>query len=181
MRVENPLRLVVELENSELLEYGLTFSRLDWHRADTKQLLNALLLKATRTTDFRLRPGRLLIEAYPSEGGGCTICFTVKQKGRVFRLKQNTHRIYHFSLLQSALDAMALAYISGSGLKSRFYKGDGGWLLAVWGVPEGVAALLNEFADSETDGISQLWRTEEHCTLICDNAIAAIGPHFINK
>ena len=178
IKPEGPTRLVVSLDGAELKEYGLTFSQLDYHGAKTKQLLNALLIKATRTTDFKLIPGKLIIEAFPADGGGCTICFTIKEHFRkIYRRAEAAAVLYSFQGLQDMLDALTLAYIGRkSHSESRLYKQGNAWLLAIWGAARDLKAMMNEFALSLPP--KDIAPTAEHGRLICNDAIRTVGAAF---
>ena len=180
IKLENPLRLRVALDQPELLEYGLTFERLDYEKDKTKQLLNALLIKATRTTDFRLYPGRLMIEAFPAQNGGCVIYFTIsRERGRVFRRK-SADEVFLFASSNDLLDAIKAAYISrAEHTSSELYRFGDEWRLAVKGISRKAEAILREFSLSFTADRAFFAETKEHSRLICANAIKTIGPYYI--
>ena len=182
MNSEGPLKLRVVLDAPDLLEYGLTFNQLDYSAQRTRKLLNALLIKAAGTTDFHLCPGKLMIEAFPQEGGGCVIYFTIKQHRKFWQKKENVHQLFSFSDASRLLDAAKAAYISHAHCReSKLYKADGLWLLDVLGAENSLTALLCEYADSKQTAKQELYRIAEYGKFICADAINAIGTAILSN
>lgn len=78
--------LRVELSQEELHSFQLSYPRLDYKDAKTRRLLKTLLEGAGAITGFDRHPQKLMIEAFPSPGGGCTLYFTsLGQKRKRYR------------------------------------------------------------------------------------------------
>ena len=178
---ETPERLRVSLNEPELSEFGLTFSMLDYSHQKTKQLLNSLLIKASRSTSFRLTPGKMVIEAFPWGEGGCTIYFTIhKSSGRVFRKKKEELRLYSFRCLKDLLDCAALSFpLCPESLESELYKNGEEWILAIWGGSTALCALLSEFGNSVSS--DPPFSLLEQSQKICSGALTKLAAPFKNN
>lgn len=187
MTLERSGRLRVTLDKDELERFDLNFYELDYDLPKTRQLLNALLLKATRTTDFKLTPGRLFIEAYPDDNGGCIIYFTVKAeatRSRVFRRKKEDSYIFEFSDWDDMLDGAGAAFGAAGGrdMPSHLFCLDGKMRLELCEENPSVLAALNEYADRKLCSRSHRMYTHEHGRCICENnAISRIGGAFFKN
>ena len=86
-----PHRVRINLSRDELDTMGLSYDMLDYSSARTRALLFSLLEKACADTGFK-PAGRVLVEAYPDESGGCRIEFSgsagAAQRWRVKRSAQ---------------------------------------------------------------------------------------------
>ena len=176
MKLENPTRLKVSLDAPELLEYGLTFEEMDYSQAKTKQLLNALLIKAARTTDFKLLPGRMIIETFPANGGGCIIYFTILLS-RLHSQKPKAASPKGFVFYNSGdlLDAASAIFLSGAKYsRSSLWKWGEHWILEIDDCSERAAALLREYSE-DTAEPPNFPKIHEHGKLICRDAIKIIG------
>lgn len=188
MSLEEPGRLRVVMEQNELERFDLTFKELNYDYPKTRQLLNALLIKAARTTEFKLTPGRLFIEAFPTETGGCIIYFTVRtdpKRSRVFRRKRFDTYIFEFLNTENMMDGIGAAFKVTEGQEIP---------ASLWGYREkfrlqveqsnntaAVFAVLNEYADAVYKAKSELLATREHGCCLCENnAIFRIGSAMDN-
>jgi len=173
---ETPNRLRVSLDAPELMDFGLTFSMLDYNRSKTKQMLNVLLLKASRSTSFQLAPGKMVIEAFPWGDGGCTIYFTIhKPQGKLYRKKKEPLRLYCFARLQDLLDGAAAAAKQCSTLaKSELYRSEKGWALAIRGGSAALEAVISEYADTVWESTAA-HSIKEQLKFICKNALVKLS------
>lgn len=179
MNLENPLTLRVDLDETELLEYGLTFEQLDYEKSKTRQLLNFLLREASSAMGFRLRPGRMMIEAFPADKGGCIIYFTISRLAhRVFHRKENVPHLYAFEKINDLLDVLTITPKANRPQRSQLYKADNQWQLAVWGAIGPLDALLGEYSDSVYSGRADIRQIAEHGQLICQDPFNVMGPIF---
>ena len=69
IHLEEPWRLRVTLSAKELLDYQLTFDDLDYNCPETRKVLGLLIQAAAEETNFKIDPGRLLIEVFPGLAG----------------------------------------------------------------------------------------------------------------
>ncbi len=186
MIVDGPQKLRVVLSESELSEYDLTFSELDFESEKTKRMLNMLLIRAVRTAGFKPVPGRLTIEAYPMDGG-CIICFTVKPMRsavKVYRRKKPASRVFEFADENQLMDciARAAALPESKTVKSTLYIFGGRYRLTVRGAADNgpLEALLTEYSVYIARSERILAATGEHGTLITGpDAIGTFGAHLL--
>lgn len=83
MRIEahDDFRIAVELSDEDMDELQITYEDLDYSNIETRRVLWTILDEARQTLGKEINLSeKMLIEAVPSNKGGCTIYFTVLQK-----------------------------------------------------------------------------------------------------
>ena len=161
MNVEllDPAKLKISLLEPDMKLLNITFSRLNYDDTQTRKILWSLLHDAGRITGFNYSKCRLLIEVFPSSGGGCVIYFTrLEEKNRRLRkTKPKPCRIFSFddpNNLLFAIDALTSLQSAPQNdkyipeLKSALYRMKSKYYLSVTAPPvfaDRVSCVLNEF------------------------------------
>ncbi len=65
--------LKIRLTQEDLAYFDITFEKLDRSDESTKSLLTALMEEAKRQKDFEFEDGKLFVEAFEDNDGGCVI------------------------------------------------------------------------------------------------------------
>ncbi len=104
-------RLMIVLAREDMVEYDLSFSKLDWCDFHSRKVIKQLLALAKEKTGFTTQGKRMMIEAAPG-GDGCLILVTLLHSGRskgrnVYRIKQPCAVfVYEFACAEDLLCAM---------------------------------------------------------------------------
>ena len=179
---ENKVEVI--LTAAELTRFNLTFRELSYENPDAKRAISSILIKAGQMTGFSPRPGRLLIEVFPTRDAGCRIFFTrLIPKVKKYRLIPGPrYRVYAFDDLADLVKAARLLSV-GALLKSEvfFYqdtRGFGGrFALITAGIKPGDAAVLSEFG--ERSAKSRDWLREHAKSLASGADIQKIGEFYL--
>lgn len=192
IHLEEPWRLRVTLSAKELLDYQLTFDDLDYNCPETRKVLGLLIQAAAEETNFKIDPGRLLIEVFPGLAGGCTIYFTKLEvstkKHRRLKIKKSSRSavpyIFEFASSGDMLSAVEQLYIRNEfrELKSKLYLLDDKYRLMIYpNTDENFTVVLGEFAQAVYRKSSVTAYTSEYGKLITgDNAIKKIGKALVH-
>ncbi|HHW45722.1 MAG TPA: adaptor protein MecA [Clostridiales bacterium] len=187
IHLEEPWRLRVTLSAKELLDYQLTFDDLDYNCPETRKILGLLIQAAAEQTNFNIDQGKLLIEVFPGQAGGCTIYFTKIgtpcKKQRRLKIKKSTPSvvpyIFEFASSGDMLSAVEQLYMRNEfrDLKSKLYLLDGKYRLIIYpDTDENFTVVLGEFAEAVyRKNIATAYTTEYGKLLAGDNAIKKIG------
>lgn len=181
-----PHRVRINLSRDELDTMGLSYDMLDYSSARTRALLFSLLEKACADTGFK-PAGRVLVEAYPDESGGCRIEFSgsagAAQRWRVKRSAQ-LPVIYAFDDVDTLI-ACAVKLFGRCAQrirKSALYHTGKNWMLAVYPARErqdDTLMLLDEFARRCGEGaLAKAWLSEHARTVVDDNAVGLLCAYF---
>ena len=181
-----PHRVRINLSRDELDTMGLSYDMLDYSSARTRALLFSLLEKACADTGFK-PAGRVLVEAYPDESGGCRIEFSgsagAAQRWRVKRSAQLSV-IYAFDDVDTLI-ACAVKLFGRCAQrirKSALYHTGKNWTLAVYPARErqdDTLMLLDEFARRCGEGtLAKAWLGEHARTVVDDNAVGLLCAYF---
>lgn len=65
------------LTKADMERYHVTYEELDSESRATKSLILSILTRAKLQTGFDASSGKLLVEVYPSEDGGCVFAFSI--------------------------------------------------------------------------------------------------------
>lgn len=181
-----PFRVRINLSRDELDTMGLSYDTLDYGSARTRALLFSLLEKARADTGFE-PVGRVLVEAYPDEGGGCRIEFSGSSAAvRRWRVKRSAQLpvIYAFDDVDTLI-ACAVKLFGRCAhriQKSALYHAGKSWLLAVYPARErqdDTLMLLDEFARRCGEGaLAKAWLGEHARTVVGDNAVGLLCAYF---
>lgn len=69
-------KLKIILSHEDLSEFDIDESELDYASADTRRMFREILRRARRVSGFDTEGHRVLVQLYPSPGGGCEIFVT---------------------------------------------------------------------------------------------------------
>lgn len=181
-----PRRVRINLSRDELDTMGLSYDTLDYSSARTRALLFSLLEKAC--VDIGFEPaGRVLVEAYPDESGGCRIEFSGSVgAARRWRVKRCTQLpvIYAFDDVNTLI-ACAVKLFGRCAQriqKSALYHTGKNWVLAIYPEQErqdDTLMLLDEFAQRCGEGaLAKAWLSEHAQTVVDDNAVGLLCAYF---
>ncbi len=106
--------MLLELSSDEMKKFHITYDTLNSNDENTKNILKSLLYKID--TDNRISKGeKVLVEAMPTENGGCFFILTFARKRKtVYRLKRNnTPAIFHTDSIDNMLDFLSAIKTKG--------------------------------------------------------------------
>lgn len=187
IHLEEPWRLRVTLSAKELLDYQLTLDDLDYNCPETRRVLGLLIQTAAEQTNFNIDQGKLLIEVFPGQTGGCTIYFTKLgmpyKKPRRLKVKKSTPAvvpyIFEFATSGDMLSAVEQLYMQNEfrNLESKLYLLNGKYRLVIYpDTNENFTVVLGEFAEAVyRKGLTAAYTTEYGKLLAGDKAIEEIG------
>jgi len=187
VKLEDKGRLKISLDVIELAEYNLTYNQIDYSLPKTRLMLNALLKQASELIEFKIESGKLLIEVFPEDTGGCTIYFTVfektpKQISRLTLKHRSTGIPYIFEFRSSSdmLSAIVQLYSRKEiqTIKSHLYFLKNQYRLMLYpSCGDKITTLLaGEYADTVLHSSKETAYTCEYGRLISgDRAVEIIG------
>ncbi|MBR2954111.1 MAG: adaptor protein MecA [Clostridia bacterium] len=100
--------MLLELSGDEMEKFHITYDTLNCDDENTKNILKSLLYKID--TENRISKGeKVLVEAMPTENGGCFFILTFTRKRKtVYRLKRNNaSAIFHTDTIDNVLDFLS--------------------------------------------------------------------------
>ncbi len=171
---ESPERLKIELDETDMRDLNVTFDELDYSSEKTRQVMNELLTRIGAEQEFDLKSGRMIIEVFPAEKGGCTIYFTsvsrsfAKPRNRGKKCRASVWEIRSADDLLSAVDSLKQAGISR---QISLFELGGRYRLSATLESGWEELLLSEFADRLGDGRALLY-TSEHGHLLSNDLLA---------
>lgn len=101
--------MLLELSGDEMEKFHITYDTLNCDDENTKNILKSLLYKID--TENRISKGeKVLVEAMPTENGGCFFILTFTRKRKtVYRLKRNNApAIFHTDTIDNVLDFLSV-------------------------------------------------------------------------
>ncbi len=165
---ESPERLKIELDGTDMKDLNVTYDELDYNSDKTRQVMDELLTRIGAEHDFDTGSGRLLIEVFPSDNGGCIIYFTSVRRGAAVARHRSRRSAPSVWELNSADDLLrAAAGLKGAGVLKPIglYRIDGRYRLSVPFESKREELLLSEFA-TRINGSGALLYTAEHGRLL---------------
>ena len=87
MKINSPAedRIIVDLSEKDLLELNITYEEMDYSTIETRRVIWTVLDEAGKTLGREFDPSRrMIIEASPKRGGGCTLSFTMLDSRKPF-------------------------------------------------------------------------------------------------
>ena len=137
MKIESPTedRIIVELSEEDMRELDITYEDMDYSTSETRRVMWTLLDRAGKQLGRDINPAkRMMIETLPGICGGCTVCFTILEKGTapcsVF--KQSEYLTFEFENADCLLDAVKALGI-GSRVPGKLYTSGGRYRLSASG------------------------------------------------
>ncbi len=127
---------------------GITYDSLSYGSALTRRVLKEALRRAEREVGFDWQGGRLFLEAYPQDEGGCVVLVTRLEEEEEERPapRKNELRLFTFGSADDLLDALRAGALSAG--MGELYRFEGRYLLLTRGEFPG----LLEFAREERPG-----------------------------
>ena len=187
MKINSPAenKIIVDLNEQDMLELDITYEEMDYSTIETRRVIWTVLDAAGKILGRTLDPSRrMIIEAVPRNGGGCTLLFTMlehsknglKQKSTL--KKQGESLICEFSDAESLLSAAAGLDAADICAESSLYESNGSFRLIIYS-PFDSARLRRYF--SEFCSVSVCERlicefTKEHWQIIAaKNALSLLA------
>ena len=175
--LENKIIKVV-LTSSDMIDYDLTYTEMDYSNQQTKQILSHLIDKIKNEFSMDLKLSKLLIEAFPYQDGGCILYINSVQPTKSSTM--HTPIIYEFdniTVLSSAVKQLYSQYTHII-IKSELYLYNEKYILIIYTyfkMDKQIYNLLNEYADFYGKGVIVSAVIKEHAKkLISDNAVETL-------
>ena len=180
-------RVRIALSANDMSELGITFAELDYNQIETRRIVWQLLSHARSEMEFDFSDGNLMVEAFPSPGGGCIIYFTnikLEEKAKKLKLKRSYFGPYIFVFENAEYLIAASEQVSNNFenyiLKSQLYLKDEKYYLAIYTatrLDDALRILLLEYGTQ--CGESAVAFLSEHARLISSpGAIDQMGRAF---
>lgn len=185
MKINSPAedKIIVDLSEQDLLGLNITYEDMDYSTIETRRVIWTVLDEAGKALGREFDPSRrMIIEASPKRGGGCTLSFTIldsKKYGthKQFLKKQEKNILCEFEnadMLMKAAECIANLNLS---MKSSLYEKDGRYRLLINSNEDILKIKQNccEFGTSESCSELVCSFTKEHWNeLVRKNAIERI-------
>ncbi|MGI6270210.1 MAG: adaptor protein MecA [Candidatus Howiella sp.] len=184
IHLEGDCSLIINLNYRDLSELGFTYHTLSYNSERSRAAIQSLLRDAAARTGFHYSGGRLMIEAFPAPGMGCTLLFTnleeKPQQSRRFRQKETPPQIFEFPSAEEMMAAMRLAFAEHLP-EGRLYLLGKRYRLVTAGSGRKTQALLSEYGKplGRSDALSAY--TAEHGDLISSAAVKQIGGSIARR
>lgn len=186
MKINSPAedKIIVDLSEQDMLGLNITYEEMDYSTIETRRVIWTVLDEAGKALGREFDPSRrMIIEATPKRGGGCTLCFTIlegrKPLGtqKQFLKKQEKYILCEFENADMLMKA-AECLKNIRSVTSSLYESGGKYRLILSGsedIPKIKQSCL-EFGTSENCSELVCCFTKEHWnTLIRENAIEIIN------
>ncbi|HZJ77632.1 MAG TPA: adaptor protein MecA [Clostridia bacterium] len=174
-------KIAVELTEEDMTDLDITYEDMDYSNIETRRVIWTLLDRARETLNRDIDPcGKMLIEAVPKSGGGCTINFTVLPNETTLTAHTNKLHIkrdsayitYEFNSIDTLMSCAKSFVSSGRHLPcSELYSNNGRYRLLICPGSETkvVKNFFSEFAQMCGEGSLNAEYTKEHWTLVCED------------
>lgn len=173
----------VSLTQWELETFKLDFETLGSHSDDTRRLLIEILRDAHDHFGFDPGESALMVEAYPSGDGGCTLCLSVGD-GLSSEAEGPSPSVFAFDNMEHLLEACSrlFALYGHRIFSSSLYAVDTGYQLVVFpldGRDSVTLPLLSEYGRLVGNGPLCAAYAEEHGRVIVErNAIDTLSAYL---
>lgn len=185
MKIEILDRQTVKIVLSEMdmEELAITYEEMDYSRPETRKLIMRLLNRVRDKTNMDFTGGKLFIEAFPSQEGGCILYLNLIEKPASKTATQGFSAPLIFQIgsleeLHKVCEKLFTRYHHLI-LKSSLYQSEQGYTLMLYSyykLDEKLIAIVKEHGDLLGKGNIQKCLVEEHQRLLVkDKAIETIA------
>ena len=180
--LQGPDRLKICLDKDEAYERGLDEGYARRPACEIRRILASLLRKARFEAGFNPGGAKLIVEIWPDENSGCTLCFTAVRGLRLFMGGSVIEPVVY--VFESALGLARAAcdlytHYGHCIYKSSLYAGGGGYILILRALDYSErqsTRFLEEYTPIAGSGEVLAAHIDEHCELLIGgNAIDRIG------
>lgn len=184
IHLEDDCRLMINLNYRDLSELGFTYHTLSYNNERSRTAIQSLLHDAAARTGFDYSGKRLMIEAFPAPGMGCTLLFTSLEgkspHRRRFRPKESPPQIFEFPSAEEMMAAMRLAFAEHLP-EGRLYRFGKRYRLITPAGGRKAQALLSEYGKPLGRSRALSAYTAEHGDLISRTAVQQIGGSIVRQ
>ncbi len=186
MKINSPAedKIIVDLSEQDMLGLNITYEEMDYSTIETRRVIWTVLDEASKALGREFDPSRrMIIEATPKRGGGCTLSFTMLDgtkplsSRKQFLKKQEKNIICEFENADMLMRA-AECLKNINPVSSSLYEQNGKYRLILCG-DEDIAKIkqsCSEFGTSESCPELVCCFTKEHWNLLIrENAIRMIN------
>ncbi len=169
------------LTKADMERYHVTYEELSSESRATKNLILSILTRAKLQTGFDASSGKLLVEVYPSEDGGCIFAFTVLSTSYPHAQNPENPLVFAFEEIDPLFSCCRRAKeeLLSSIRESSLYQTKGGYVLLVLpnsGCSGQISRLLLEYAKPLKSGKYVKAYYEEHAKpLIEERAVSLLA------
>ena len=182
-------KIKISLEWEDLRRMDTTFEELDYEKAETRKIISTLLKQALEQIGFDCSNSRLLIEAVPSNDGGCLLYFTTINTNEYNRAKkplkkQTVPYIFEFPDIDTMLNVISVIkeWASIEFQSNSLYSLEGKYVLVFQSSASfagEAGGVLSEYGRMIGKGAAAAAYVAEHGTLICESdAVERLSSHF---
>lgn len=199
-------KLKIMLTADDMESNGISEDLLTYGEKDVRKMFEGILEEAKIKTGFDSNVGRLVIQVYPSKGGGCEVYFIRKSDSERFlgakekapiQRKKKEYCVYLFEGIADVVTVCALLKLSGYTNESALYtdkdnKGDSRYYLVLQEeIPTNdrgrkrknmcKSDLAAEYGTRFGGRDAMLYISERAYPMIKENAVDAIGGNIKRK
>ena len=144
--------ILLELSHDEMKKFHITYDILNSNNEKTKNVLKALLHNID--TENRFSKGeKVLIEAMPTENGGCFFILTFSNRRKtVYRIKRsNESAVFHTDNIDNMLDF--LSAIRNQGIKTQnleAFSMDNAYFVYIPKTEKKLSIIISEYGENDT-------------------------------
>lgn len=138
-------KIKITFDREELRRRGITYDSLSYSSAVTRRVLKEALRRAEREVGFDWQGGRLFLEAYPQDEGGCVVLVTrlgEEEEEQRPAPRKNELRLFTFGSADDLLDALRAGALSDG--MGELYLFEGRYLLLTRGEFPGLLEFARE-------------------------------------
>ncbi len=177
----------VILSGKDMKQFSLTYENMDYEDPATRKVILRLLQKVQESTRLDFAQGKLFIEAFPDEEGGCILYLNLLTNLPTESLPKNG---FHTPLIVSLCGSEEVIGLcktlffrySHLILKSSLYKNKDAYILMIYSYykqDQKLCAILHEYGDLLGRGEVAAGIIHEHARAILPSqAVERIAGHF---
>ncbi len=186
MKINSPAedKIIVDLSEQDMLVLNITYEEMDYSTIETRRVIWTVLDEAGKALGREFDPSRrMIIEAAPKRGGGCTLSFTMLDGRKLhgaqkqFLKKQEKNIVCEFGNAETLMRA-AECLKNTNPASSSLYELNGKYRLILSSGEDAakIKQSCSEFGSSESCSELVCCFTKEHWNeLIRENALEKIS------
>lgn len=179
----------IVLSCTDMSQFAITYDDMDYDDPDTRRVILQLLQKIKQETQLDLTDGKLFIEAFPYDQGGCILYINivaphVQQVTTVSKSGFNTPLVFSFDSIEHVCNICKDLFQNYSHLifKSSLYTFQGQYMIMLFSffkLDRKISAIMSEYGNYYGKGelTASIIREHGNC-IIQDTAVENIVEYF---
>ena len=161
------------LTRTDMERYHVTYEELNSQNRATRNLILSILTRAKLQTGFDASSGKLLVEVYPEEDGGCVFSFSILESSKEIG-EENPPLVFSFDGIDSLFSSIQA---------SCLYRTQNSYVLMVFpknGASRTLSQLLLEYAKPLRSGKYTKAYYEEHAKPLIEQQAVSFLAACVN-